>query len=651
MAPTGKAILRSLQNDTLPIVDLVVRESFQNSLDATLPDADMTKIDVDINRIKTTNIAKHFELVDKQLLRKFPEDSLMMSISDRNTTGLRGVIDSTDGDKLNDSNIYKLIYGINMNQERGDAGGSWGLGKTSFFRIGSGIVIYYTRIKLDNGQYEERLAACLIEDSSAKDPLLPENDRGIAWWGERQSKLIGTFNHTGKTIPITDKKKIYKFLSDFNLEPYREKETGTRIIIPFIDESKLVVKEEGSKHYYWDNHLNDSVTQAIQRWYFPRIMNEKYQNVLENSMLLPRVNGKTITPIVFSPTYDWFYKIYTSALIGKSQDKQINVKPIYLKQMGMKDTSTPIGHVAYVVLNRNQLKMTPPDNRHSPLAYIGEQEKNNQNGVKIMGYCRKPGMVIEYDIGDSDWLKSVPVEENQFVLAFFVPNSDEKMHSRYQSTYNVLENYLRDTEQADHASWKDIIRGSRKITIVSRTKKEVNKAITDELIEAAPTVTSSRTSALGRKFGKQVLPGSNFGQSAHRKTTNKKQSTQRGKRNPGISVDSYHPIDNTTIEISYTVQIPKDSESKIHIVVDAVDANINEKKWLSTFGSRFPFEIDQHKINIDNKNIEYIDIDKKAGFALRNTANSLQTVSSTIVLNIHDVTMTPKLLVKQNNKG
>ena len=37
MAQDGDAILRSLQNKSLPIVDLMVRESLQNSLDATLP--------------------------------------------------------------------------------------------------------------------------------------------------------------------------------------------------------------------------------------------------------------------------------------------------------------------------------------------------------------------------------------------------------------------------------------------------------------------------------------------------------------------------------------------------------------------------------------------------------------------------------------
>ncbi|MCG4788632.1 hypothetical protein L0N33_25225, partial [Roseburia faecis] len=66
-------------------------------------------------------------------------------------------------DELTKSNFFKLVFGLGKNQEANGAGGSWGLGKTSYFRIGCGIVIYYTRIKAEQ-DYEERLIASLIED-------------------------------------------------------------------------------------------------------------------------------------------------------------------------------------------------------------------------------------------------------------------------------------------------------------------------------------------------------------------------------------------------------------------------------------------------------------------------------------------------------
>ena len=233
MAPSGKAILRSLQNDSLPIVDLVVRESFQNSLDATLPKSDQTNIDVTIGKIATNKIAHHFDSIDTRLKQLFPRESTIVAIRDSNTSGLTGKFNTDDKDELNNSNIYKLIYGLNMNQDKVDAGGSWGLGKTSFFRMGSGIVIYYSRVK-HNNKYEERLAACLIEDSDKPDAIMPNNDRGIAWWGEKESSDI-----YGKTLPITDSQFISDFISSLGVKSYSGDETGTTIIVPFINDSKI----------------------------------------------------------------------------------------------------------------------------------------------------------------------------------------------------------------------------------------------------------------------------------------------------------------------------------------------------------------------------------------------------------------------------
>lgn len=45
MSQDGDAILRSLQNKSLPIIDLMVRESLQNSLDATLPKVENTIVE------------------------------------------------------------------------------------------------------------------------------------------------------------------------------------------------------------------------------------------------------------------------------------------------------------------------------------------------------------------------------------------------------------------------------------------------------------------------------------------------------------------------------------------------------------------------------------------------------------------------------
>lgn len=150
MGQDGKALLRSLQNESISLVDLLIRESFQNSLDATLADADETLIDVDVKHFDTQRVANVLPGIERGLSERFgDQEQTAIVIGDRNTSGLEGSIRDDAGANLRDSNLYKLVYGIAMNQDKAGAGGSWGLGKTSYFRVGAGIVFYYTRVKLD----------------------------------------------------------------------------------------------------------------------------------------------------------------------------------------------------------------------------------------------------------------------------------------------------------------------------------------------------------------------------------------------------------------------------------------------------------------------------------------------------------------------
>ena len=143
-------------------------------------------------------------------------------------------------------NLLNLVYEIGRPQQKEGAGGSWGLGKTVYFRAGVGLVIYYSRILKDDGSYESRLAACLIEDEKKEESstFIPYTSsdklkRGIAWWGVQ---------HNGQTVPLINEKEIHEILADFNIEPYKDNETGTTVIIPFIQEENLLTEELGENY-------------------------------------------------------------------------------------------------------------------------------------------------------------------------------------------------------------------------------------------------------------------------------------------------------------------------------------------------------------------------------------------------------------------
>ena len=163
MVQTGHSLLKLIQNSSLSTVDLLVRESLQNSLDAAIHGGKKVTANFITGQCERVKVDAIFTGITKALGECIEgEKTDFIAISDKGTTGLTGPLLEADYEEDADKgNLRKLIYEICQAQSVADKGGSWGLGKTVYFRVGVGIVIYYTRIAVSGG-YEERLAAALI---------------------------------------------------------------------------------------------------------------------------------------------------------------------------------------------------------------------------------------------------------------------------------------------------------------------------------------------------------------------------------------------------------------------------------------------------------------------------------------------------------
>lgn len=664
----GKGILRSLQNDNLPLIDLVIREAFQNSLDATKPGVPFTLIDVFTNDFQTSKIATHFEGLESELNRRFDENQKVLIIQDKNTFGLQGVIDERTAtqEELELSNFYKLVYGLSMNQEGEGKGGSWGLGKTSFFRIGIGVVVYYTRVKLDNETYEERLAASLIEDPKSQNALI-DSSLGIAWWGGTSDIQSASF----ETYPITDKDSIHDFLSDFGVPTYVGDETGTTIIIPFIDSELLASSEEDTKrHIWWDSSFEDSINLAIQRWYGSRIMNEDYSSEQKQSYLMTSVNGKYLNPLEFETTFKWFYRLYNAALNKKSptQDSPIQVSKIVIPRDALNNPSDAVGYVAFAKVTNKDLGL---DNDLSPFVYVhhNELDEKQDKGRALLAYSRKPGMVIEYVTEDSPWFKNVNLTDDTFILAYFVPMSDAKLRSSYQENYSkkyvTLESYLRDTEHADHAEWIDKTYGKKRITIVNRIQRYTASAMSKAFTIDDGTQIESHTSALQRKFGEILLPPLNFGKGASGGSLsrgNKNNRTSNKKRTSNIIIRKSIPISDKTVQVEFEAYLHREGFSDIRFDILSTDGLIDERSWIKDMGGvAFPFEIlsvnfsklNEMDFDLKDGNIDDLNIVEKphglvASILIESKFKEGLSLSGSFELLIKDKTMIPDLVVRQS---
>lgn len=504
MMQTGKGLLRMIQNNTLPKIDLLVRECLQNSLDAALPDRKETKVDIRTGSFRHAELDPVFEGISGQLAERFRdrEEADFLAVCDSNTTGLTGPLRASEMDSTNYGNLRKLIYEIGQEQNGEGKGGSWGIGKTVCFRLGIGIVMYYSRISDGAGGYASRLAATLIENEEDPDSLLLRAglqkgnlNSGIAWWGQTDND---------NTMPITDEAEIAGILRIFGLEAYSGTETGTMVIIPFIDRDALAADANPTHDSNMkDMDLEAYLKLAVQRWYVPRYMNRQYRN---GSRLRLSLNGRTQFRADWEPFFQKLQELYNG---GCYEEREIKLNGAM--------RSPVAGRLVYAEFTPEELGIA--NGGLNPYQLIGKSRGSNEGDADgnpvIVCYCRNAGMIISYELGGaSDWAADVPpAPAGKYPVAFFVLNGGNVLRADQTLT---LDEYMRRGELADHMAWPDIQVKGEKLTIAARIKKHVSNYLKGILSPHKVTSNRRNISGLQRALGKCLLPPEGFGKSAHR---------------------------------------------------------------------------------------------------------------------------------------
>ena len=617
----GSDLQKMIQNKDMPILDLLVRESIQNSLDAKDDSSPSRFVTVEFNYGDFNRDALNSELEGINLSNKPLWGNRYLSISDKNTVGLTGKFD----DKK--SNLYKLVFGIMDAQQASGAGGSWGIGKTVYFRVGVGLVIYYSRIKTDSGEYESLLSAAFVEDETSETALIPSvngQKYGIAWWGDEISPNSHTIRET------RDQNSIDRILQAFNLAPYKGPETGTRIIIPFIDEQFLLshnqpAREDDMPAPFWMSSLKEYLRISVQKWYIARLNNRKY---LHGKYLNLSINGKPVGPDSVEPFFLLAQTLYNKAAlsIAKSSDSE-NIKyadaEIKTEKIVVYSEISPneAGQVAYVKVNRKQLGMTPPDNRPSPYEYINSAVEEDDFGKPILMFCRKPGMVVSYKT-DGKWLEAVPkTSDDEFVIAWFVLNSQPKL----TSADITIEDYIRKSEMADHCSWDDCALDSQKPSIISKIKRSVSRKLGKAFEDAKDNGDKTADTGLGTLLGRLLLPPEGFGGrptppppippgpgpdegggAAHGGAGGGGSSTTiRNCVKYRYSIVKYTPK-GMLLQMTISTGKKKTTSFGFSFEMDSIKGSISANNWKNDLGLLLPFCIDTAKMTIkkvdeDNK--------------------------------------------------
>lgn len=509
MSESGSSLKRLMQTNGTAELDLLVRESIQNCLDAGDKKSESVCVDFTVGEVETKTIANYFEKISSCLIERYSDRKGYIAIRDTNTVGLTGPIRIEDVVDNKFGNFRKLVYDISKPQDQSGSGGSWGLGKTIYFRIGIGLVIYYSRIYDERlGVYESRLAATLVEDEMAEKTILPKEKglrRGIAWWGTHDPKS----ENKERTIPVTDEDEIAGFLHNFNIPEFESNKTGTVILIPFVDCSKLLsntvstdVESAYTVPYWCKRGIEEYLEIAIQRWYAPR-MNNKYYN---GQYLEASVNGRKIKTSEMAPVFRLIQKLYNARpkCEGEFEKRQITSKVIDIRNEFEKTSLA--GWINFIKVTSAEMKMEAPDNLLSPYYYINKLSSETMYNDPIILYTRKPGMVVSYET-TGDWTDSIPKTANgEYIIAFFVANSENILSKNGES----LEEYIRGSEKADHMAWDDWTIQGGNPQIISKLKKQVRKKIKDDFVVMTSQIGEKKNLGLGKVLAETLLPPDDY---------------------------------------------------------------------------------------------------------------------------------------------
>lgn len=603
----GSVTLKSLQNDNIPELDLLVREAIQNSSDAALKEpGDSFTVKFNTGTFVPARFNTNLSGIESILDEMFPGESAdFLEIRDTKTQGLTGPLRIDDMPPDDHGNFFKLIFDTGKKQTQAGAGGNWGFGKSVYYRVGMGIVVFYSRIKTEDS-YESRLIITLVENEENPDAILAKiNPRsaGKAWWGIKEGK--------DDFLPITDDEFILEVLNVFGIPAFRPEETGTSIIIPYIDKQELLkniipaeanISDDIRARCTWASNFEEYLTLAIQKWYAPKIHNQHLKEFCDKKWLRVYVNNKPIRYDTMLPFFKLVQELYTIA-IAKTYNADYQSEwlrnaicsavPIR-NYFDTTENSSTAGYVAAIRINTED--MYGGQNYMDPCIYTRHFENDPDINEPIVMYARDPGMVIEYTIS-GPWVKGItpPERSDEYIFAFFVPITTKKLKadlSEKKFADMELGEYLRECEASDHMGWND----PANMQVVERIQKNTVNQICGKIITVKNGQIEATASKLSGKLGRKLLPRIGYGRV--------RGSGSGGSGGGGSKINNLEfnivsrDITGDELTLEYELKLTQGKKTaEFTVLIDSEGGLIDPKAWLNDIGTEFPVEITEATID------------------------------------------------------
>lgn len=576
MVFTGSKILKSIMDTSTPGIDILVRESIQNSIDAVLPEKEYAKISFNYGKFKNTNLTNKIEHLQEKLDDiNANEEYNYLAIIDTNTCGLLGEPYGDIDDKNKPHNLNNLVYDFMNGKNDYNAGGSWGIGKSVYYRYGIGLCFYYSRT-YENEKYLHKLAGVLIQDETTDTCLLGKRSSGIAF--------LGDLNEENVSIPIYDEQEIIDFLNVFNLPVFKNDETGTIVVIPYFDTTKILNHRINNEYCPWEKDFLESLKISIQRWYFPRLNNKNYHD----KYFICSINNSI--KIELNDFFKTLQDLYNEIIIDANY-KDITNKDID-KEKGI------LGKFKYKKFTLNELSINiAPNNLPSPYVMLDIDADKLDGNPGIIFYTRKPGMIINYDI---DKICKYHSLNDECFVGIFVLNDDLQVKNEF------LGRYIRLTEKANHKEWID--GNFQEFPFFSNFKPftkicyNIKRILKEEFSHNIISNIDNDNSIYQKKLGEKLMPPEDYGT----KPSPKNRNSTATLKNVSLSKEKKYSVffngfEGEYLSYSFEIFLKTNENFKSELYIKTNNKNYSFNEW-EELGFAFPclikqISIDEYYIN------------------------------------------------------
>ena len=616
----GHSTLEAMQNWRMPKIDLFVREVIQNCSDAAdgVDGTDYFCVEFNAKEFNGKSFISMLNGFDESIIERFSDEhSKYLEIRDTGTTGLTGPLVISQENEMDHGNYYRLVFDTGKAQTRKYSGGNWGYGKSAYYGMGAGFVIYYSRIH-ENNEYKSRLIVSLIENEESEKAILRGHENGSksagkAWWG----KEIQGQGADEVILPLQDDSEIKEVLDIFHIKPFDEKQTGTAVIIPYVDYSELMsnmISEEMNvaadirNRCEWTYPDNDGFIEhlklSIQRWYAPAINNVDLPRLSGKKWLYVTVNEDPISADSMYPFFQMVQRLYTAALAKTKKAKEDTSRwsPYYsdtifpVRVNNYIDNSsggnTDVGYLAVARIPKKMVDCEEGENL-DPFLLLGYYEESGKNWPLVM-FARRLGMVIDYAYRN-EWAYGVPVPDgnDEYVFAFFVPFLGESKKLKPSLSVKkyagkTLEEYLISCEASDHDGWED----HDKMTLVSSIQGRVTDKLKTLLKGNITPATGSNADRLGTALSRMLgISRTKLGKKKSSSGTGKGSGTSTKKLRFSSEIREYGGTSQT---IHFTLDCKKGLQKAIiDLVIYSDGRNMKSVDWEKEIGTAFPVSFSQ----------------------------------------------------------